>query len=241
MLRVHSIETFGTHEGPGIRVVVFLQGCHLRCLYCHNPDTWAIKGGKEMENKYILDLLDRAGPYFKEKGGLTVSGGEPLVQRAQLISLFTEAKKKGFNTVLDTNGSILDDFSKRLLEVTDLVLLDIKHINNKVHEQLTQISNEVPLKFAEYCRGIKKDVWLRYVLVPGVTDQAEHLHQWGKQFENYSNIKRVEILPYHTLGVYKYKELGIDYALKNVASPTVESINKTQSIFREYFDTVKIR
>lgn len=241
MLRIHSIESFGTHEGPGIRLVVFLQGCHLRCLYCHNPDTWDIKGGTEIEIETVLETLEKQKPYFLEKGGLTVSGGEPLIQRVALYKLFSEAKKRGFHTTLDTNGSILDDFTKKLLEVTDLVLLDIKHINNEHHKKLTTISNEIPLKFAEYCEEHNNKMWLRYVLVPGVTDQPQYLHEWGKHFTQYKNIERVEILPYHRLGEYKYEVLNIKYPLAGVKQPSLNEIKAAQKIFKEYFDTVQIR
>lgn len=241
MLRVHSIETFGTHEGPGIRLVVFLQGCKLRCLYCHNPDTWDIAGGKNIPIEHILELLEKERPYFQKKGGLTVSGGEPLLQRAALIALFQETKKRGFHTALDTNGSILDPFSKQLLEVTDLVLLDIKHSNRKMHIHLTGVPNDVPLQFARYCEDHNKPMWLRYVLVPGFTDQPEYLHEWGKRFTDYTNIERVEILPYHRLGEYKYAQLGIPYRLTGVPTPTTEKINETNTIFRHYFKTVFVR
>src|SRR5664279_5597723 len=204
MLKVHSIETFGTHEGPGIRLVVFLQGCNLRCVYCHNPDTQAMSGGTEMKTEEILALLEKEKPYFKGKGGLTVSGGEPLIQRQALIELFTEAKKAGFHTTLDTNGSILDEATKKLLEVTNLVLLDVKHIDPAWHQKVTKASNSVVLKFADYLEKINKTTWLRYVLVPGFTDQEEFLHQWGEHFKNFKHIQRVEILPYHTFGEYKY-------------------------------------
>lgn len=241
MLRIHSIESFGTHEGPGIRLIIFLQGCHLRCLYCHNPDTWDIKRGVEIEIESVLESLDKQKPYFLQKGGLTVSGGEPLIQRVAIYKLFAEAKKRGYHTALDTNGSILDDFTKKLLEVTDLVLLDIKHIDNERHKKLTTISNEIPLKFAQYCEEHNKKMWLRYVLVPGFTDQPEFLNLWGKYFAGYKNIERVEILPYHELGVYKYGQLKIKYPLQDVKPPTLKNVETARGIFKEYFDTVQIR
>lgn len=241
MLRVHSIETFGTHEGPGIRLVVFLQGCNFRCLYCQNPDTQSVIGGKETSTQEILDLLERQKPYFKKKGGLTVSGGEPLLQRHGLIELFTEAKNKGFHTALDTNGSILDDASKKLLEVTDLVLLDVKHIDSVWHQKVTSASNNIVLKFAQYREKMGKPMWLRYVLVPGFTDQKPFLHKWGEHFRDYKNIERVEILPYHTLGVYKYKELGRENPLNNVTPPPKEKVQEAFDIFKQYFRQVYIR
>jgi pyruvate formate lyase activating enzyme len=241
MLRVHSIETFGTHEGPGIRLVVFLQGCNFRCLYCQNPDTQSVTGGKETETEEILDLLKKQKPYFKDKGGLTVSGGEPLMQRQGLIDLFTGAKNKGFHTALDTNGSILDEATKKLLEVTDLVLLDVKHIDPVWHQKVTNASNNIVLKFAEYRESTEKPMWLRYVLVPGFTDQKPFLHKWGERFLKYKTIQRVEILPYHTLGVYKYKELGRENPLKGVKPPTKEKVQEAYDIFKQYFREVYIR
>lgn len=241
MLRVHSIETFGTHEGPGIRLVVFLQGCNFRCLYCHNPDTQIGTGGKEMHPEEIIKLLEKQKPYFKNKGGLTVSGGEPLLQRRGLIDLFTKANKAGFNTALDTNGSIFDEDTKELLGVTDLVLLDVKHIDPVWHKKVTSASNITTLKFAEYLRKIKKPAWLRYVLVPGLTNHTEFLEKWGKHFTEYNNVQRVEILPFHTYGFYKYKELGIKNPLEDVKPPTKEEVREAFDIFKKYFKEVYIR
>ncbi|MBU4017361.1 pyruvate formate lyase-activating protein [Patescibacteria group bacterium] len=241
MLKVHSIETFGTHEGPGIRLVIFLQGCNFRCLYCQNPDTQSVEGGKETETQKILDLLEKQKPYFKDKGGLTVSGGEPLLQRHALFDLFSQAKKSGFNTALDTNGSILDEAAKKLLEVTDLVLLDVKHIDPVWHQKVTNASNNIVLKFAQYREKTGKPMWLRYVLVPGFTDQKPFLHKWGEHFRKYKTIRRVEILPYHTLGVYKYKALGRENPLKGVNPPTKEQVREAHDIFKQYFPQVYIR
>lgn len=241
MLQVHSIETFGTNDGPGIRLVVFLQGCNFRCLYCHNPDTRPVKGGKKISSEEILTLLEKQKPYFKEKGGLTVSGGEALLQRKGLIDLFTKAKKAGFNTTLDTNGSILDETAKKLLEVTDLVLLDVKHIDPVWHMKVTNSSNETVLQFAKYLEKIDKPMWLRYVFVPGYTDQKEFLEKWGRHFTGYKNIKRVEILPFHKFGFYKYKELGIENPLEDCPVPTKEAVQKAVNIFKKYFKSVYIR
>lgn len=241
MLRVHSIETFGTHEGPGIRLVVFLQGCNFRCLYCHNPDTQNPEGGVLLKSEDIIKFLEKQRPYFKNKGGLTVSGGEPLLQREGLIDLFTKARKLGFNVALDTNGSILDEHTKKLMEVTDLVLLDVKHIDPRWHLKVTNASNTGTLKLAKYLESINKSVWLRYVLVPGLTDQEEFLHKWGEHFKGYKNIKRVEILPFHTFGFYKYKELGRKNPLENTPVPGKDGVQKAYEIFKKYFREVHIR
>ncbi|MEN9327263.1 MAG: hypothetical protein RI947_71 [Candidatus Parcubacteria bacterium] len=241
MLNIHSIETFGTHEGPGIRLVVFLQGCRLRCLYCHNPDTWALNAGKPTTIDKILEQLDKQKPYIQKKGGITVSGGEPLIQRKALIELFTRVQKLGYHTTLDTNGSILDEDTKALLNVTDLVLLDVKHINPEMHFKLTQSTNNIVLQFAEYCEQNNKKMWLRYVLVPGWTDQEMYLNEWGKKFRSYKNVERVEILPYHTLGVYKHKALGNEYKLNGISPPSHQQVSAAQSIFQQYFNHVFIR
>ncbi|MBI2597060.1 pyruvate formate lyase-activating protein [Candidatus Daviesbacteria bacterium] len=241
MLQVHSIETLGTHEGPGIRLVIFLQGCNFRCLYCHNPDTQTGKGGNQMQSEDILLLLNKQKPYFKNKGGLTVSGGEPLLQRQELIDLFTKAQNNGFNTTLDTNGSILDEDTKMLLEVTDLVLLDVKHIDPIWHQKVTGAGNINVLKFAEYLLKIKKPMWLRYVLVPNLTNQEEFLYKWAQHFTKYTNIQRVEILPFHTYGFYKYKELGIKNPLENTKVPTKKEVQQAYDIFKKYFNEVYIR
>ena len=241
MLQVHSIETFGTHEGPGIRLVVFLQGCNFRCLYCHNPDTRPLRGGTLMKSEEIIELLKKQKPYFKDSGGLTISGGESLLQRAGLLDLFTKAKKAGFNTCLDTNGSILDEVTKKLLQATDLVLLDVKHIDPLWHQKVTGASNAPVLKFAKYLESIEKPMWLRYVLVPGYTNQRQFLEKWGAHFRSYKNIERVEILPFHTYGFYKYKELGLENPLEDCPVPTKEQVQEAMDIFKKYFKEVHVR
>lgn len=194
-----------------------------------------------MKSEEILNMLEKSRPYFKNIGGLTVSGGESLLQRQELADLFTKAKKAGFNTTLDTNGSILDEDSKKLLEVTDLVLLDVKHIDPVWHMKVTNASNEPVLQFAKYLENIGKPMWLRYVLVPGYTNQQEFLEKWGAYFKNYQNIKRVEILPFHKYGFYKYKELGIENPLEDCPVPTQEQIKEAENIFKKYFKSVYIR
>ena len=241
MLRVHSLETFGTHDGPGIRMIVFLQGCNLKCLYCQNPDTQKFNAGKEMQTSEILALLEKERPYFKNGSGLTVSGGEPLMQRKALIELFTEAKKAGFTTALDTNGSVLDEDAKKLLAVTDVVLLDVKHINPRWFKKVTNGDVRGPIAFAEYVEKIQKRTWLRYVLVPGFTDQEKYLHEWGNHFKDYTTFERIEILPFHQFGFYKYEQLGIKNPLAHVKPPTQEQIKKAYDIFTKYFPNVYVR
>ena len=241
MLNVQSFEKFGTHEGPGIRMVVFLQGCHFRCLYCHNPDTWKLNGGKQYSIDQIVEKAIDEKPYFGNKGGLTVSGGEPLIQREELYNLFKKAHQNNINTVLDTNGSILDDKTKKLLTETDLVLLDIKHVDDTKHKKLTGTSNYMPLLFAEYLESIKKRFWVRYVLVPGYSDQKKYLKELGKKLSRYECLERLEILPYHTYAAYKYKELGLDYALKKVKPPDAAKIEEARAILEKYILDVRVR
>ncbi len=241
MLKVHSIETFGTHEGPGIRLVVFLQGCNIRCLYCHNPDLLEIKGGQEMNVQQIIDIAKNQKEYFSDNGGLTVSGGEPTLQATEVLKLFKAAKKIGINTALDTNGTIINNDVKKLYDQTDLLLLDVKHIDDQEHQKLTGCSNKNVLEMAKFRELSKKPMWLRYVLVPNINDSQKFLTDWANYFKDYKTIKRVEILPYHTLGVYKYKELGIDYLLENTPPPTASSISLAKSIFSKYFDEVIVK
>ncbi|MFY7651526.1 MAG: pyruvate formate-lyase-activating protein [Chitinophagaceae bacterium] len=239
-LRIHSIETFGTHDGPGIRMVVFTQGCQFRCLYCANPDTWDVKGGQV---KYIDEIVNMAvaqKAYFGKKGGVTVSGGEPTLQAKKLHSLFKELHNKGINTALDSNGRLLNDDVKSLLEETDYLLLDVKHINDEWHHKLTGLSNSSVLKVAEYRESTGKTMWLRYVLVPGWTDQENYMHELGAYFKAYKTIEKIEIQPYHRLGTHKWEALGMEYALTDVPPPNASIINKAVEIFSEYFKEVQV-
>lgn len=242
MLRLHSIETFGTHDGPGIRLVLFTQGCPLRCVYCHNPDTQAMftKESKEYHTADILDLLEKQRPYFKNNGGLTVSGGEPTVQAEALIELFAQAKDQGFHIALDTNGVVYSDKVKELYDFTDLVILDVKHIDDAWHQKTTGGSNFNVLKNARYREETGKDMWLRYVLVPGWTDQPQYIEKWAQTFTTYKSVKRVEILPYHTLGVHKYKAMGIPYPLEGLEPPDTNKVNQAQSIMEQYLSNVVV-
>lgn len=241
-LNIHSIESFGTQDGPGIRMVVFLQGCHFKCLYCHNPDTIPLEGGKQHD---IEDLVKRAvnmKSYFGKTGGVTVSGGEPLLQSKQLIPFFKALKKAGIHTNVDTNGRVLNGFTKTLLDkYTDLVMLDIKHMDNSIHFRLTGKYNLSTLRFAEHREQSEKPMWLRYVLVPGWTDQEEHLHALGRHFQNYKTIEKVELLPYHNLGVHKWAEMGWDYQLSDITENSPEQIEKAISILSQYFSKLVVK
>lgn len=230
MLKIHSLETFGTHDGPGIRLVVFMQGCNFKCTYCHNPDTISVKGGKSIQDSKILDLLEEQRPYFKNSGGLTISGGEPLLQAKELIKLFKKVKQKGFHITLDTNASIITKEARDVLGFVDLAIIDLKHFDNQKHKDLTSHSNNNVLKNIEYREKSKKPFWIRYVLVPGWTDQEDSLQKMAEWLKKFKYLERIEVLPYHNLGEYKYKELGLDYKLKNVASPSKEEILKAENI-----------
>ena len=239
MLRVHSVESFGSVDGPGIRFVIFLKGCAMRCQYCHNPDTWDRAGGNLRSVDDVLTQALRYRSYWGEKGGITVSGGEALLQIQPLTELFHKAKNLGINTCLDTSAQ---PFSRKdgrfsafeaLMKYTDLVLLDIKHIDNDAHKRLTGWENENILDCARYLSDIHKPVWIRHVLVPGINDDDESLHRLRSFIDTLSNVERVEVLPYHDLGVYKWEQLGIPYKLTDVKSPTEESVLHARKILTE--------
>lgn len=236
MLKVHSIETFGVHDGPGIRLVVFLQGCPFRCVFCSNPDTQPADNPKSysMTAKQIIDRLERSRPYFKDNGGITFSGGEPTMQAKALIEVMKAIKKAGFHITIDTCGGIHSAESRKVYDLTDLVLLDVKHIDPTWHQKITGMSNENVLANAAYREQSGKPMWLKYVLVRGWSDQPEYLEAWAKYFKDYKTVQRVEILPYHTLGMYKYEQLGLPYALKGVEPTTQEEAEKARQIFAQY-------
>lgn len=242
-LKVHSIESFGTQDGPGIRLVIFLQGCNFRCLYCQNVDTQPLCTKDELTLTIddVMALLEKQKPYFKRGGGLTVSGGEPTLQARSLVDLFKSCRAAGFHTALDTNGGVFSPFVNQLYDLTDLVILDVKHIDEQMHHKLIGASCKNVLKNAQYREKSGKPMILRYVLVPGWNDQAEYLHRWGETFKNYQTLTQVELLPYHTLGVYKFEELGLDYELKDVMPPTPEKIKEAEDILKSYFSKVVVK
>ncbi len=233
---IHSIESFGSVDGPGIRFLIFLQGCPMRCQFCHNPDSWKTGVGEEKTVDELLDKAERFRSYWGDKGGITVSGGEALLQIDFLLELFEEAHRRGINTCLDTSaqpftrkGIFFDKF-ERLMKVTDTVLLDIKHIDDVEHRKLTKHSNKNIIDCARYLDEIHKPVWIRHVLIPGITDRDEWLLQLSDFVSTLSNVERIDVLPYHTLGVYKYEKLGIDYPLKGVDSPSPQRIENAKRI-----------
>jgi pyruvate formate lyase activating enzyme len=240
MLRVHSIESLGTFDGPGIRLVIFLQGCNFNCLYCANPDTIEYRGGTFYTPESILIMARSQEPFFGKKGGITFSGGEPLMQAKVLIDVFRMLKEGGFNTCIDTNGSVLNADVKKVLEYADLVLLDIKHIDNKQHKLLTGQMNTRTLAFADYLYQKNIPTWIRYVLVPGYSDDEAHMHRLGRLLAKYPNVEKLEIQPYHKLGVHKYASLGWEYKLTDVPSNTAEQLEKAKAIFEQYVKEVVV-
>ncbi len=233
---IHQLESFGCADGPGSRFIIFFAGCPLRCKYCHNPDTWNMQKGKLYTSDELIENVMSTSGYWGKKGGVTVSGGEPLVQIDFLIELFTKLKAKGVNTCIDTSGAPFTkegewfEKFKKLMEVTDILLMDIKHIDEKEHIELTGKSGKNIREMFAYLDEIKKPIWIRHVLVPGITDKDEYLVKTRDFIRTLHNVERVEILPYHGLGIIKYKDLGIDYVLKDVESPTTESIEHAREI-----------
>lgn len=231
---IHSTESFGAADGPGVRFIVFMQGCHMRCRYCHNPDTWKMDGGDEVTADEILKRALRFKTYWGKDGGITISGGEPLLQIDFVIELFKKAKDLGINTCIDTAGNPFTKeepfFSKfeELMKYTDLLLLDLKEINPTRHKDLTGFDNSNIIEMAKYLSEINKPVWIRHVLVPEHSDFDEDLDALGDFIDTLSNVDRVEILPYHTLGKFKWENLGIPYTLESISPPSAERIENAK-------------
>ena len=229
--RVHSIESFGTLDGPGIRFVLFLQGCSLRCKYCHNRDTWDIKAGELKSLDEILTKILRYKNYIYKDGGDTVTGGEPLLQAEFLIELFKKLKKHKIHTCIDTSGMVvLNEKIKELIDWTDLFLLDIKHIDSEKSRNLVGLPNTRELEFARYLSDHNKHMWIRQVLVPGITDDEKDLLKLRDFIKSLNTVDRVEILPYHDMGKYKWKELGQKYELEDVRPATEEDVERAKKI-----------
>ena len=233
---IHQLESFGSVDGPGVRFIIFFSGCPLRCKYCHNPDTWDMTKGKLYTVDELLNEALSCRAYWGAKGGITVSGGEPLMQLDFLLELFTKAKEKGVNTCIDTaggpftkEGEWFEKF-KKLMEVTDILLMDIKHIDEEEHIKLTGRTGKNIIEMFRYLDEIKKPIWIRHVLVPGITDNDEYLLRTRDFIRTLSNVQRLEILPYHGLGAMKYKDMGIDYVLKDTESPSAERVANAKKI-----------
>lgn len=232
---VHSIETFGAFDGPGIRYVLFLQGCPFQCQYCHNRDTWSMTQNKIMTPDQVLSDFEKYSHFYR-KGGITVSGGEPLLQIHFLIELFRKAKERNIHTCLDTSGGSYhiknDDLIIELMKYTDLVLLDIKHINESKHVLLTQSSNYQVLAFAKRLDELKKKMIIRHVLVPTITDDDEDLKNLRHFMDRLSYVVGIEVLPYHKSGIHKWIELGFEYELNHISEPTYEMVQKAENILK---------
>ena len=239
---IHSTESFGTVDGPGVRFVIFLQGCPMRCKYCHNPDTWKMNTGTVRSAQSLIQDYERNKAFYA-RGGITVTGGEALMQIDFLLELFALAKEKGIHTCLDTSGityrpgeSHYNDKLDRLMGLTDLVLLDIKHIDADAHKDLTGHDNAGILAFAKYLAEKQVPVWVRHVVVPGITDDPGALTRLGAFLASLPNVKALDVLPYHVMGVGKYRELGIDYPLQGVPAATVQQAKDVkQTILTAYW------
>lgn len=235
---IHSFESFGTVDGPGIRYVVFMQGCPMRCKYCHNPDTWQVGAGKKYTAEAVFKEILKYKNYIKS-GGVTVSGGEPLLQAEFITELFRLLKAEGIHTALDTSGVTFDKDNPQsvekhlsVLRYTDLVLLDIKHIDEDEHKALTGFSNKRMLDFAQFLSENGKKMWIRHVLVPDITDKDEYLQKLKQFISGLKTVERVEVLPYHTMGEVKYEKLGLPYPLKGVQPPAKQRIENARKILK---------
>ncbi len=241
--KIHSIESFGTVDGPGIRFVVFLQGCPLRCQYCHNPDTWQMEGGASYSPEELIWQFYKNKAFYS-RGGITVTGGEPLLQINFLIEFFKLAKQQGIHTCIDTSGITYREGDKKLDELmkyTDLLMLDLKHIDREAHKTLTGVYNDNILEFAHYLDRNNIPVWIRHVVIPGITYKRDALLNLGRFIGTLSNVKAIDILPYHTLGVAKYEELGIEYPLKGIEAMTEENAAKAKKVIAEGYMETRIR
>lgn len=229
--KIHSFESFGTVDGPGIRFVFFMQGCPLRCKYCHNRDTWDARSGKKYSVDEVFNKVMHYKNYISPGGGITVSGGEPLLQVEFLVELFKKLKKEGIHTCIDTSGMIkITDNVKELLSLTDLVLLDIKHIDDKKSKELVGFSNKLELDFAKYLSDNNIKMWIRQVLVPGFTDDEQDLIKLKEFISTLKTVDKVEILPYHDLGKFKWNDLGVEYELENIKPATDEDVKRVKKI-----------
>lgn len=230
--KIHSFESFGTVDGPGIRFVVFMQGCHLQCKFCHNRDTWNTSAGIEYTAEEVFNKIIKYKNYFEtSNGGITISGGEPLLQSEFLIELFTLLKKENIHTCIDTSGNLeITDSIKKLIDLTDLFLLDIKCINSDICQDLVGFDNKKELEFAKYLSVHNKPMWIRQVLVPGITDKVEDLLELKKFISTLTSVEKFELLPYHDVGKFKWIELGLDYPLENIKTASIQDIKRAKEI-----------
>ncbi|MDD4801906.1 MAG: pyruvate formate-lyase-activating protein [Syntrophomonas sp.] len=238
---IHSIETFGTLDGPGLRYVIFMQGCPLRCSFCHNPDTWKMRFGKPKSADWLVEDIINYIPYFRSSGGgVTVSGGEPLLQAPFLTSLFARLKKLNIHTAVDTSGYAEVEKIRELMTLTDLVMLSVKHPEPVSHRIICDQSNERPLAFARYLLKIQMRVWIRYVIIPGVTNRTVDLENLAAMLRKMPNVERVELLPYNTMGIGKWKDLGLTYRLQDIPSPTGKEMEDAIGYLSKHLKGIKV-
>lgn len=232
---IHSIETLGTRDGPGIRFVVFMQGCSLRCKYCHNPDTWRLSDGKKTTIAELMEKINKCMPYIKRsKGGVTISGGEPTLQFDFTLELLKKCQEEGFHTAVDTSGYVDREKFREMIKHVNLVLLDIKHINDEKHQKLTGVSNYKTLQIVKLLEEEGKPYWVRHVIVPGYTDDNNSLNELASLLQGKKYLEKLELLPYHNLGEYKWSELGIDYELKGLEPPSEGMMQEIGNMFNDY-------
>ena len=230
--KINSIETMGLVDGPGVRFVVFMQGCPLRCKFCHNPETWKLNDkSEEYTPKKLIDKILNYKPYFKNNGGVTFSGGEPLVQKEFLLECLKLCKENNIHTCIDTAGSVTK--VKEVLELTDLVIFDIKGTNKENYKNMTNFDINNANEFLNLCQNMQKKMWLRVVIVPGINDNKEYIEELIKYIKPLKNIEKIEFLPYHTLGVHKYKELNINYSLDNVPNMDKNKCKELENMLKE--------
>ncbi len=235
--KVHSIESFGTHDGPGIRMVVFLQGCNLKCLYCQNPDTITGKGGEVISMSELLERALKMKNYFSNGGGVTISGGEPLLQSEALIPLLEKLKAHDIHTNIDTNATIKNPFAKQIItSLADLVMFDMKGSEAAHFKNMTGVDRfKIALENIELREQSGKSFWIRYVLVPGYTNHEEHLHWLGKTFQSYRQLEKLEVLPFHQMGIHKWEAINETYRLKHVEAPSKSELDNVKTILSQYF------
>ena len=230
--KINSIETMGLVDGPGVRFVIFMQGCPLRCIFCHNPETWDINGKSSVYTpKELVNKILRYKPYFKNNGGVTFSGGEPLMQKEFLLECLKLLKKENIHTCIDTAGSISD--CEEILKYTDLVLFDIKGTNKENYKKNTKGNIDIAIDFLNLCQKMNKKMWLRVVIIPGINDNEEYINELIKYIKPLKNIEKIEFLPYHTLGVHKYKELGIKYPLEGVLDMDIDKCKYLEEVLKK--------
>lgn len=230
--RIHSLESFGTVDGPGIRFVVFMQGCPLRCQFCHNPDTWEVNKGTEFTPKQLFDEIMKYRSYMEfSGGGVTFTGGEPLLQAEFVLEVCKLLKHEGISVAIDTSGYVWNDQIKTLLEYTDIMLLDIKNYNPFVYQEITGVSLAPTLKLLDYLKEKNINTWIRYVLVPGLSDNLDYIQKLADHLSHYPNVSKIELLGFHKMGEFKWKELGLEYRLENTNEPTKELLQEVKAIF----------